>query len=762
MASSAQKRATSPLVFVAVMAAVLALGAWLRLANWNDVFTAAGVRFIGDTDPHYHVLRAERLLHGDPDGLWIDRNMSYPDGARILWPPGWDRFLAGSAVAFVGRQPSHDQLERVAAIAPVVIGLLAVLALVAFARGIVGTWPAVLAALLAAVLPVHVEYSILGRPDQHVGELLVFTMALLAFERAARPGASRGWLAALGGALALGPWVWQGSALTPGVLAVFVAYSCVLEPAGPDAARASARALGWGSLLGALVLGASLLAWGPPDAITAPTLNGLSAFQPASLLAVVAFVAAFLAWDRRSPAPTRAGRIGRLVAAGAVPLVALAAIFPGAVGQGIRALVGADPWLASIGEYRPVLFGGLFPASIELKNVVWGVGTVVVAPLVGIAAFRRRWSADEAARNGLALLALGTALFLVLTFRAVRFKLYAGAFLPIWGGLLVWDLYERGRSAEGAVRTRLLGAAAAAGVIALAPAHVMLPPALPNSLPEDEIQLLEGMGEYAAAQRSAGQPERAVMAPWPYGHVIQYYAHLPVVVTPFGTDLGQQPMRDLAAFYYAPDAASAEDLLRRRHVGYVLLPNPYGEIALAYPFAPPGSQEILAWDHSWLEGQKLREVGSIRNNVVGWLWQIYGAPRPRDGEALVAYRLLFETPDAETKLFELVEGARVRFAGAPPGQPVVASVQVITNRGRRIAWSTEVRADPEGAGAVRIPYATGWNGAVRAGRCLLTAGTASGAIDVPPAAVVRGDSLAVDLRAGVRPASRKTDGAGPG
>ncbi len=53
---------------------VLMVAAAVRLATWREVFTPDGVRFVGDSDTYYHVLRAHRrilpatldLLHPGP------------------------------------------------------------------------------------------------------------------------------------------------------------------------------------------------------------------------------------------------------------------------------------------------------------------------------------------------------------------------------------------------------------------------------------------------------------------------------------------------------------------------------------------------------------------------------------------------------------------------------------------------------------------------------------------------------------------------
>jgi asparagine N-glycosylation enzyme membrane subunit Stt3 len=320
--------------------------------------------------------------------------------------------------------------------------------------------------------------------------------------------------------------------------------------------------------------------------------------------------------------------------------------------------------------------------------------------------------------------------------------MYAGPFLVLWGGLFLSDAFERARKASGRVRIRRLAVAGLLLAVAVAPVIATLPPGYPTAVPEELIGELRSLREHAS-----GRAPRAVMAPWQLGHAIQYYSGLPVVATPFGTDLGPDGMRDLAAFYYAPDPAAAEELLRRRGVGYVLLQNPYEDVASAFELAPAGTPPVLRIERDWVNGPRLRDLPAARNNLPGWLWQLTGTPRPGTREALEGYRLLHETPGGREKLFEVVDGARLQYTGASPGQPVVASTTLVTNQGRSVSWSTASKPGPDGSGTLRLPYATGANGDVQAGPVVIRSGSVSVQLAVPPEAVLAGATSTLRLDA---------------
>ena len=66
------------------------------------------------------------------------------------------------------------------------------------------------------------------------------------------------------------------------------------------------------------------------------------------------------------------------------------------------------------------------------------------------------------------------------------------------------------------------------------------------------------------------------------------------------------------------------------------------------------------------------------------------------------------------KLFEVVPGAVLRVENATPGATVEAATSVASPRGRRFSHVVSAVADAAGAAELRLPYATGVNGATLA------------------------------------------------
>jgi dolichyl-diphosphooligosaccharide--protein glycosyltransferase len=723
--------------FVAALVLVVVLGTAVRLSVWRDVFTASGVRLTVDTDANYHVLRAERLLHRDPTALWFDRGMNFPEGARILWPPGFDLLLSKSTAIVAGDHASRSDLERVSAVVPVALAALTLMLLAWSAARWVGRRAAIFATFLAAILPMAVWWGLLGRADHHVAELLIFWAILFAFERAAR-SRRRGVLTVILGVLLAGaPWVWQGAALYVLFLAAFAAIVWTLRPGRLDAeARSVAITLACGSALGAVLLGSSFAIWPPPDALHPSSLTGMSAFHPFLLLCAAAFGGFLHLADRQGCAERLPIRLGVVAVSALIPAVLVVLLFPLPLHHGLRTAGATDPFWRTVEEVQPLLFNGRIPLRDQFVHAATFVGPVLLAPLAAIPAFRRRWRTSPQARLGLALLAVGAVVFVPLAIHSQRFLLYMGPFSAVAGGLLVADI---------AATTTLRGwRFVLAGLLMLVLAYPGAASFQFGHIDAVDADLLE-IATWLAPRASS---DRAVLAPLEYGHAVRYYSGAPVVITPFGTDIGSDGMRDFAAFVYAPTSEAAEEVARRRRVGWILFGDPLGPVTDALPFAPTGTAPLTMVQPGVRSVRNIRSLPGYEQGIASWLFDFDGVPEQFTDQPAIGWaRLIYETKDRGNlplKLFEIVAGARLELSGAKPGERVSAHTTITSNQGRRFAWWTVARADGDGRAVLRIPFATGMNGAVRAGEYEVRAGDRRTRIAVSEAAVTSGASLACD------------------
>lgn len=719
---------------VLAFAGLLVLALAARLVTWPQVFTPAGVRLI-DVDPHYHVLRAERILHGDTARTWFDPHLDYPAGAAVLWPPGFDALVAATAWLAHGADASRRELERVAVFVPVGLGAVTVALMALLAAATAGRATALYAGLLTAVLPMWVRWSVLGGVDQHVAEQLGLCLALLGLAW----GATRPRLAAplVGLALVIGPWVWQGAVLTAAFVVGAAAMVLVLRPEGMDRARHVVRSVASACAGAAAALAASMLLWGPPAGLPTTGLNGLSWVHPAVLAAGALGLAALCAVDRLRPASSPGARA---LASGAIGVLAGAAGFaaaPGAVLHGLASLRASDPWLRTITEFQPV-FGSIGSFREDAEWLLWAVGPIVLAPALGVIAFRRAWSAAPERRTALAVLALGTLVFGLLFLLRSRFLAYAAPFLVGWAAVIVADGLASARESTG--RRRVVALACAA--IFLLPV-VRLGPATRLATAVDE-ELIALLGRIRA--REAPAP-RAVLAPWPLGHAIAYYAGAPAIATPFGADVGPGGLQRLGAFLHAPTSEAAEQVLRAAGVGSVLLQADLGGISDAFAFAPPGSTPFVEEERDyWGDGRKVRTLPAFEASVLGALYVDDGGRGSSGRQGIPFLRLVDETDSTvPVKLFERVEGARITVRGVPPLEPAGVLVDVRTPGGREFTWACSALADAHGNVTLRVPYATGANGRSTASDYLAVARDRAVPFEVTDEAVRGGGAIDVVL-----------------
>ncbi len=730
---------------VAGAALVLVLGAAVRLATVDDVLPGSGVRLLEDTDPHYHVLRAERMLRGAPGAPWRDPALSWPEGAEILWPPAFDAAIAGLA-RLGSPRPEREDLALAAAILPVLFGLGSLLVTAALARrlGAGGGWTA---AAIVAVLPAHVDYTVFGRGDQHAAEILLCGAELLAFQVAVRAPRLRrfAWACgAMAGLVALSAWTWMGSALFLVTPAIFTAAWNVLAPEPDEPARRAPAALLAGAGGGAALLAASIAVLGPPGALARFTVRSAGGLHVAAAAGVAAFGGVLLALRRARRGPSSAARRAvEVLLAAALPAAALlltSASLRDGIGAALTAAGGQGRWYDMIEEYQPLLSSEMGSVQQGLVAIFFGFGLVIPAAIGGGIALARRWREDPGQRPGIVLLAAWGVFFVSLMFAVRRFGLYASVPLGIGAAIGL-------REAAVAAR-RWRGGRLGAAVLVFG-ALLVVGPTVQRHLQgwspgvsDDELEALVALRDLPVAPGREG-----VLAPWSLGHAIQYHAARPVLVSPFGTDVGASAMEDWGAFWYAPGPAEAEAVLARRRIGLVLMGNPLRESFHMQRFAPAGTPELREEGHDD-PGLSPRPSDAYARLVPARLF--FG-----DGDGLQGFRLLFEGRAASARrgrrerleIFGAVPGARLEASGAVPGVAVRAQGSMRTNQGRRFAWAAEAVADANGRATLRLPYATGMNGTVEAGPWTVTDGSGAATLAVAEDDVLRGAAVAVRLEA---------------
>lgn len=749
-------------VRAALLVAVLAAAAAVRLAPWPWVLGGEEVRIAADGDALYHLVQAERLLADGLGAVWRDPGLNHPLGADVPWPPLFDGLLAGAGWAAAGGAiPDRATLEVAAMWVPAVLGVLMVLLLAWLGRAFLGGRPWLDAALVLALLPSHAALASLGRPDQHALEPVLLGLVLLGAAGLAR-GGGRGAGALLAAATALAFWNWNGSALYLALVAASAAAWHALAPAGEAApGRAAGRLAAW-LLAGAALLAGSVALLAPAAAIREAGLSGLTGLQPA-LVAGTALAAAALAAARRwRPGAGPAERTATALAALLLPplLLALLPWTREGIGRGLTMLA-ARGWYRTIQEFRPLLPSGVAPLAADLRAVLLGHGLTPLAVLAALPlAWRRFRRAEAGGRGPIVLFGVVAAGTLVLGWARNRFGVYLSL-----AEALATALVAREAAALVAARwpARPLAApAAGAAVMALALAPVL--PALPAA--DWAAPMPARYSDLAPLARLAGRiptlPGRdAVLAPWSHGHDLRYWSGRPVVASPFGIEGGAGALEADAAFHRATDQGEAERLLAGRQVGLVMTHEPLDEVVSLAAFAPAGAIPVFRPGPDPARLDDVRVLPAFRMLVVTrlWLWdgmwgEADGRPLAEGPAALDAFRLVGESAARSIwqvvavpmfKLFQPVAGARLTVRGAAPGASVEARTRLRTNTGRVVTWSTHATADAAGVAGLRLPYASGMNGAVEAAPWWVGDGRTASGVAPSERAVLLGEPLEVTL-----------------
>jgi len=214
-----------------MLAVILVVAAALRVwAPWDDVLGGKRVNFL-ETDAWYHVRLAESQVRNFPHRITVDPYAA-PDGQYVAVAPLLDTVIATIVFVTQGRDASTGYIERVAAIVPAIIGVLAVFAVWALATLAFDRRAGLIAGLLAAVLPGHfLDRTLVGFVDHHALEVLL-SFATLAFIV---------YGSALGAGVSLGLYLlaWASGSYFVFILAVWLAVTAILAPAR----RASAARL---------------------------------------------------------------------------------------------------------------------------------------------------------------------------------------------------------------------------------------------------------------------------------------------------------------------------------------------------------------------------------------------------------------------------------------------------------------------------------------------------------------------------------------
>jgi dolichyl-diphosphooligosaccharide--protein glycosyltransferase len=723
--------------------ALFALALAIRCVAWREVFGVVRVMPVG-SDAYYHLRRIAVAVFRHPVFLDFDPYLNFPEGARPIWPPLFDRLAATALRPLVPDtlEAGLPQLERLAMWIPALLGAATVVAVFALTRRHFGFAAGLLAGLVLSLLSGHYWYSQLGFLDHHVAVGLAATgvlaagMGLVASRSGGGPLRVAGRAAALGFAGGLALLLWPGSLLHVGLVHLTLLAWMLSQPAEPARRLAGQLALAHALSL-ALLAPAGLTSDWPQWSAFSPVV--LSRFQP-WLFAVATLVCSVCALAWRSPSTRgRGARLASFVGVAALAAVGSLLLF-GELAEGLgdawRWLARTDAFQARVAESLPLLVeGGRWSGRVALLRLS---GFCFALPFAIVwLALRARGAADAGPRALLLVFAGG---LLAVALAQRRFFHEASIGLAVVFALTLLELWRlaRSRSARFAL--------AALALLLIAPTLTTYAAPLANewrALRGDRIQV-GGAFALHRAQREltrwlrqrtpptsgwlleGAAPEYGVLAPWSLGHVIQHAGRRPTVVDNFGDDLGAEGFAFADRSYRSPESHALDGLDARR-IRYVVVQERGGFLG-GRPSAHSLLRSLFERDGSGSE-----------------------SPVPGGVAAVSRHRLVFESKGlyfrardspAVYKVFEVVRGALIEGRAAP-GALVGLRLGVFTNRGREFHFATHAIADAAGVYRVRVPYANdgGPHGIRTASFYRLACGGELREVAVPEAAVVEGERV---------------------
>ncbi len=684
------------------------LGFVLRVTNWLGVFTPVGV-LPESTDSFFHLRRILAAVAHFPFVPDTDRYLNFPDGGHTYWPYGFDLFYAAFIRLCTFGMADDWWGTALASVLTPLVGAVTPLLAFTIAEELGGIRAAVVAGLLAAVLPPLVEVSMVGVIDHHVFEALFLGFYLLGMVRLMKRVADPDT-----GPIPLASAIVTGLPLAGGMLFTTVFPIILVLHFGVSVLNLFV--LRRTPVVRARALAAGLCVWAIAVVTLAPFVASRF-FEPSGvnpsltigwMVAAASFLVTFCALVPLGGLTALTIPLRWVVGVGAViGLIALPRLdvdpVLGYASYGNRYVFSSDPLLGVILEAA-----GLW--TMGWKGPFFtGTGLVLLYPVAVIWLFRDGLRGDVAR---LTVVAVSLALT-VLAVKQLRFCNLAAGPYAVVTALAVCRIPALIRRPEHLGRMKL---ALAVGLIcAVWPVLSVFRFWTPTVVTGDGrfIELFptfQWIADRTPRTSPAGTDpgDYAIAARWDVGHWLVQISRRPCLGSPMTFPWHQSGIREGAAIFFAPPEQALE-LMRKRRARYLLVtPIPILETSRLARWNVATNTIATVTDDA--------ERAAIRAGIYSQLLGRYGVPLGSSSPAGLRHFRLVHESSSESRfpgmdrpfamLFEVVPGAVVTGL-TQPGATVGVSGRIRTASGRRFDYADAVTADAAGRFTVVLPYATG-------------------------------------------------------
>ena len=671
------------------------------------------------TDPYYHIWRARGLAESFPEFPTFDPFITFPVGAPIPWPPGFDLLLA--APGLLGAPVSA--LAYWGALLMPLLGGVAVYLTFRLGMRIFNPATGLVAAVFMALMGGAIDASLLGRVDHHALVAPVTLGMFLALLRSLGAGSPRrafiwGAVCGLLAAVSVGCWI-----ITPPLYFLAVPLTILIlrwSPEAESARRAAISCLGSAAVLVLLVvlLVADLPA--KPFALYQPSWLTVMFFGLSALL-VIPFFFRRLAWVG----------IGAVLVVLGIVVVAQPE-FLAVIRQGLQVASGGDPTYKMAQESSHILFeGGLFTLSWAVTKYTYLLLLVPFLLVVWLGRTLRAQDFSGTTVFGLVFVFLGVG-FLLVQRRFGEFAAPALALLFGWmfteGARVFCAFFRQAPSRSRAfLWGGLLVAALGAAVSPLATVVVSSAQGNPVAYQGQVVKFGREIREQTPEPRGPdGKLTYGVISGWNESHPLLYAAGRPVMVSSFGTREALEGNRTAFRLLLSPDEEAVYSEMVKNRIRFVVTSSYISQIV--------AMAEIAGISEPFVRSQIVEVKGRYLRHFVPLApfgECIYTRLFLCDGSAktvvdyrhkpLGHFRLSLESETSFRfagvslplfKAFEVVAGARI--AGkAQPGQLVKLELPLKTNTRRSFFYLSGTTAGPDGCFEIIVPYPTEqWGGQV--------------------------------------------------
>lgn len=683
---------------LAACVVVFVIALVMRLLFWEQVFVSGRVHYY-DPDCYMRLRKIMVYLTAFPKTAIHDYYQGFPHGTGVISPPTMEYLLAAVFWPFRSMSSLLPFVERLIAFIPPIIGALTAALLCRFTAGIAGVSAGFFAGLMLAILPVHIDVTVLGRFDNEMAEPLLLLIAFWGYTRTYYATERVGPWVFVGAAAFLYLSLWRGGVIFLTIIGVDMLLRLWLERdvLQHRTVTGNGAVFMYGTTAGLLALVCSTNLWGSRQ---------LFSYNIISWFHVVLFAGAggFIWSISRGLGKSRSVCISWITGWIFLMLLALGP----EVLSGISVLRGGNPWLDSISQYQ---------RYTDPATLLSYFGLIPLLFFPGLYLLIREFGSSLRERRFLVIWCLAALIAAVVRWRYAGYFGLNVAFAAAISVSLLIHRFRASRSAVTACAFLVLLLFQAPALLALQSLYKTGTLNVFRGTVEDSMMWLrEHTPSAGDSYRPDIKPAYGVLARWDFGGWIETVAQRPTLATSYGTET--YGMEETARFFLATDETKMAAVLRSNGVRYLMLDSTYGTRLPMYAALIGEKCAMLDQQRNTITGRLSYTPNALFYNLIAS--RLYYADGSQVDSASYRFapvegvRLRYESSSpanvsglpwyiASLKVFEYLPGATLSVLTAP--ESVVRLTQLVeTNIGRRFEFRNEKKADKEGHVSFTIVY----------------------------------------------------------